>query len=156
MKNALTQVADSQGAKMVTIKFRKINEHATIPSYANPGDAGLDLHSTEDYTLQPGERRSFGLGFQAEFPEGHVAHVWDKSSLSFKHGITTLGGVIDSSYRGEYMIVLLNTSQVPYEIKKGDKIAQLVITPIVHAEIEHAENLESSIRGEKGFGSSGR
>lgn len=121
---------------MITVKIRKLREDVKAPKYANPGDGGMDVFSLEDYNLKPGERKTFGLGFQAQFPEGHIAHVWDKSGLASNHGITTLGGAIDASYRGEYKIILINTSNKDYEIKKGDKIAQLVITPIINAKIE--------------------
>ena len=141
---------------MVTIKFKKINREAKIPKYANHGDAGMDVFSVEDYTLQPGERKTFGLGFQAEFPLGYVANFWDKSGLASNHGLTILGGVIDSGYRGEYKVILLNASKSPFQINKGDKIAQLLITPVEHATIEEVVDLEFSERGEGGFGSTGK
>ena len=141
---------------MISFKVKKIHNDATLPSYANPSDAGMDLHSIEDYVLKSGERRTFPLGFQAEFPAGFVAHVWDKSGLASKHGIKTMAGVIDSGYRGEYQVVLLNTSDKDYTIKKGDKIAQLVLVPVARASIIKKETLEDSIRGNGGFGSTGR
>jgi dUTP pyrophosphatase len=142
---------------MVTFKVKRLHEDATIPSYANPTDAAVDLHSIEDYTLKKGERKTFPLGFQAEFSPGHVAHVWDKSGLAAKHGIKTMAGVIDAGYRGEYKVVLLNTSDNDYEIKKGDKIAQLLIIPIpITNIIETIEDLDDSARGEGGFGSTGK
>lgn len=138
------------------IKIKKLYDDVILPSYAYPGDAGMDLYSREDYVLKPGERYVFKLGFSTEFSSDFVALVWDKSGLSAKNGLTCLAGVIDHGYRGEYGVVLLNTSSEPYEIKKGDKIAQLLIQKIEQAEIEEVEELEDSSRGEGGFGSTGK
>ncbi len=150
-------LVDFQDVKMISFKVKKTHKDATLPSYANPSDAGMDMHSMEDYVLKPGERKTFPLGFSAEFPQGYVAHVWDKSGLAGKFGIKTMAGVIDSGYRGEYKVVLLNTSNVNYEIKKGDKIAQLVLVQIEQARILETKNLEESTsRGQDGFGSTGR
>ena len=137
-------------------KIKKLNKDVVLPSYANYGDAGLDLYSCEDKVLEPGERYTFKLGFAAEFPENYVALVWDKSGLALNFGLTCLAGVIDHGYRGEYGIVMLNTSKKSYEIKKGDKIAQLLIQNINQAEIEEVNELSDSERGEGGFGSTGK
>ena len=140
----------------LNFKVKTIHQDATLPSYANSTDAGMDLHAIESYVLKPGERRTFSLGFAAEFPQGYVAHVWDKSGLASKFGIKTMAGVIDSGYRGEYKVVLLNTSNVNYEINKGDKIAQLVLVQIEQAKILESKDLDNSSRGKGGFGSTGR
>lgn len=138
------------------LKVRKLYEDAKIPSYANPGDAGMDLYSHEDVLIPRGERKTIGTGFSAEFPEGHVALFWDKSGLASKNGLTVLAGVIDSSYRGEYKVVLLNTSNEDYYVHKGDKIAQMLIQPVVHCKIEEVVELSETQRSSGGFGSSGR
>lgn len=138
----------------ILIKVKKINPDATIPKYAHPGDAGMDLFSCEDYTLKLGERKLFGIGLQIELPEGYVSLIWDKGGVANK-GIKIMGGVIEHTYRGEYSVILLNTSDKDYEIKKGDKIAQLLIQPIVTAEIVEVEELNKTSRGEGGFGSTG-
>ena len=137
------------------IKIKKIHPYAILPKYTHEGDAGMDLFSCEDYTLKAGERKIFPLGFQAEVPIGYVVHIWDKSGLASKHGIKTMAGVIDSSYRGEYMVVLLNTSDKDYEIKKGDKIAQAVITKVENPKIIEVDELSETSRGEGRFGSTG-
>jgi len=138
------------------IKIKKLKPEAIIPSYAHPGDAGLDLHSIEDYELKPGERRDFNIGFALEFPEDYAAIVKDKSGLPKKVGIHTMGGVYDAGYRGEYNVILINLSDKPYKILKGDKIAQLVIFPISIAEFKEVDELNESSRGIGRFGSTGR
>ncbi len=138
------------------LQFKKLKSGAFELSYAHPGDAGLDLRSMEDYTLQPGERKIFDLGFALEFPDTHVALVKDKGSLPKNGGIHTMGGVFDAGYRGEYNVNLINLGSEPYEIKQGDKIAQLVIMPFDRAEIESVGELSDSERGEGRFGSTGR
>ncbi len=138
------------------LQFKKLKPEAFDLSYAHPGDAGLDLRALENYTLQPGERKIFDLGFALEFPETHVALVKDKGSLPKNGGIHTMGGVFDAGYRGEYNVNLINLGSEPYEIKRGDKIAQLVIMPFDRAEIESVDELSDSDRGDGRFGSTGR
>ncbi|MFA5107047.1 MAG: dUTP diphosphatase [Patescibacteria group bacterium] len=141
---------------MAKVKVKKIKPAAIIPKYAQPGDAGLDICSCEDYSLRPGERHSFFTGLAFEFSEKYVGLVWDKGGMAHKHGIHCLAGVLDSSYRGELVIVLLNTSQQVHEIKTGDKIAQLLIQPVERAEIIETKTLSETARGEGRFGSTGR
>ena len=141
---------------MVTIRFKKLTSDALIPKYAHEGDAGMDIFSNEEYTLKAGERKVFKTGISSSFPEGHVALVWDRSGNAAKRGIKTMAGVIDSGYRGEWGIVMLNTSGEDLEVKKGDKIAQVLLQPIIHADIEEVEDLDETKRGENGFGSTGR
>jgi dUTP pyrophosphatase len=138
------------------VKIKKLNSETKLPSYAHPGDAGLDLYSLEDYVLKPGERHIFALGFALEFPPGFVALVWDKGSISFKYGIHTIGGVFDSNFRGEYKIMLINLSKDPYEFKKYDKIAQLLIQPVQRVIIEEVEELTETERNAGAFGSTGK
>lgn len=138
------------------LKIKKLREDAIIPRYANEGDAGLDVFSLEDYELKPGERKTFKLGFSMEFEKGYVALVWDKSGLAAKHGIKTMAGVIDHNYRGEYAIVLFNTTKESYKIEKGHKIAQILIQPVINAEIQEVQELTETERGEGGFGSTGK
>jgi len=138
------------------VKIKKLNPDAILPNYAHPGDAGLDLYSLEDYELKPGERKVFDLGFALEFPSEFVAIVKDRGSLPRNGGLHTMGGVFDSGYRGEYNVILINLSDQPYQIKKGNKIAQLIILPFVVAELEETEELSDSSRGQGRFGSSGR
>lgn len=139
---------------MIQLKIKKLNPDAIIPKYAHPGDAGMDLFSCEDYVLKPGERKLFKTGLQIELPEGFVSLIWDKSGIANK-GIKTMGGVIEHSYRGDYGVILLNTSQEEYSIEKGNKIAQLLIQPIETAEIIESNDLTETTRGSGGFGSTG-
>ncbi|HLD31487.1 MAG TPA: dUTP diphosphatase [Patescibacteria group bacterium] len=138
------------------IKIKKLKPETRLPSYAHPGDVGLDLYSLEDYTLQPGERKIFDLGFALEFPSGYAAIIKDKSSLPKKAGLHTLGGVFDAGYRGEYNVQLINLGQESYQIKTGDKLAQLVIIPVVIASLTETDTLADSSRGSGNFGSTGR
>jgi|SRR3989338_4553157 len=138
------------------VKIKKLKPEATIPSYAHPGDAGLDLFSLEDYELRPGERKIFDLGFALEFPDKHVAVVKDKGGLPKNAGLHTMGGVFDTGYRGEYNVNLINLSDQSYQISKGDKIAQLVILPFSRVELEETDKLSETARGEGRFGSTGK
>lgn len=142
----------------VKIQVKKIHPDAVVPAYAYAGDAGMDLFTVEDYTLQPGERHSFATGIAIKLPAGYVSLVWDKSGLSQKFGIKTLGGVLDSNYTGEYIVGLLNTSSEPYHFEKGHKIAQVLIQRVESATIEVVEEFvaHETPRGAKSFGSSGK
>ncbi len=138
------------------IKIKKTSPDSKLPTYAHPGDVGMDMYSTESYILKPGERKIFFTGFALEFDPGYAAIVKDKSGLPKNAGIHTMGGVYDAGYRGEYNVNLINLGQEEYEIKKGDKIAQLVILPVVIADLEEVTILNDSSRGEGRFGSTGK
>ena len=138
------------------IKIKKLHPDAKIPHYANEGDAGLDLFTIEPFEIEPGERKSIPLGLALEIPEGYVGLLWDKSGLSHKYGIKSFGGVIDSGYRGEIHAGIMNLSDKFFSFEKGHKIIQLLIQKVEHVEFEEASDLLSTIRGEKGFGSSGQ
>ncbi|MFC1687504.1 dUTP diphosphatase [Patescibacteria group bacterium] len=137
------------------LKIKKLSPDTKLPEYSHVQDAAFDVYSREDYTLKPGERHDFKLGFSAEFEEGYGCFVWGRGGLASKQGLEPIGGLIDAGYRGEYTVVLLNTSDVSVEIKKDDRIAQMVIQKIEKVDIEEAETLLESSRG-KGWGSSGR
>ncbi len=129
-----------------------------VPSYAHPGDAGADLVSTEDAELAPGERRTLGTGVSIALPDGYAAFVVPRSGLAAKHGITIVNspGTVDAGYRGEIRVTLLNTdSQHPYRVAAGDRIAQLIVAPVVRARFVPVETLPGSARGAGGFGSTG-
>jgi dUTP pyrophosphatase len=138
------------------LRIRKLRDDAQIPVYKRPGDAAFDLFSTEDWVLQPQEQHIFFIGIAMAIPEGHVGLIWDRSGMGAKHGIKTLGGVIDHTYRGEIGVGLINLTKVPYEIKKGDRIAQMLIQEVITADIREVENLDETQRGLGAFGSSGR
>lgn len=141
---------------MFTIKIKKLKSDAILPNYAHQGDAGMDMHAAEDVQVKKGERAKIPTGVAMEIPEGYVGLVWDKSGLSMNHGLKTLGGVIDSGYRGEVIIGVMNLSNEDYTLKKGHKVAQLLIQKVEVPMIQEVEELEDSHRGEKGFGSTGK
>lgn len=144
------------GENKIILKVKRIHPDAVIPHYAHPGDAGLDLYSCEDVEIAPGSRKLVGTGLSIELPEGYVSLIWDKSGIAYKDGQTTMAGVIEYTYRGEYKILLYNTTNEIYKISKGQKIAQLLIQPIVNAQIEEVDKLSETIRGDGGFGSTGK
>jgi dUTP pyrophosphatase len=137
------------------ILIQKLHPDANVPAFAHPGDAGLDLFSVEDIVLRPGERVSVPTGIAIELPDGYVSLIWDKSGPSHKFGVKTLGGVLDSGYRGEYLIGLVNLGQEDFEIKVGQKIAQLLIQKVEHPDIEVVTELGETARGAGRFGSTG-
>ncbi|MEK6875473.1 MAG: dUTP diphosphatase [Nanoarchaeota archaeon] len=142
---------------MISIKIKKLNPDAIIPCYAHKGDAGMDIFSCENCILKAGERKGILTGISMELPLGYVALVWDKSGLALNKGIKTMAGVCDAGYRGEYKIVLFNTSREEnININKGDKIAQILIQKVEQCEIKEVSELENSSRGENGFGSTGK
>lgn len=137
----------------------KLKDEAVLPTRAHKGDAGLDLYACEAAHIGPGERWSVGTGVAVEIPEGHAGLVLPRSGLAKKHGIALVNapGLIDSGYRGEIRVLLLNTDPAEtFRVESGDRIAQLVIAPIAPAEPVEAQSLADSARGDGGFGSSGR
>ncbi len=142
---------------MVNVKITKIKDNAIIPAYAKAGDAGVDLCSTEEYELAPGERKLISTGIKIALPEGHEAQVRPRSGLAIKHGISIVNtpGTIDAGYRGEIGIILINHGQEPFKVESGMRIAQMVINQIEHAEFEEVDALDETERGEGGFGHSG-
>ncbi|MFA5022110.1 MAG: dUTP diphosphatase [Patescibacteria group bacterium] len=137
------------------IKIKKLKPKIKIPSYAHLGDAGLDLCSLQDYKLKPGESKRFDFGFALEFNKGYVALTRDRGSLATA-GVHNLGGVFDCGYRGEYNCTLINLSKKTYQIKRGDRIVQLVIFPIAYADLREVKNLAKTSRGHGRFGSTGK
>ncbi len=137
----------------------KLKEEARLPTRAHEGDAGLDLYACEPAHLGPGERWSVGTGIAVEIPEGHAGLVLPRSGLARDHGITLVNspGLIDSGYRGEVRVLLLNTDPAEtFRIEPGERIAQLVMAPITLVDPVEVEALAESARGDGGFGSSGR
>jgi dUTP pyrophosphatase len=143
----------------VELPIAKLNDEAMLPTRAHKGDAGLDLYACEAAHIGPGERWSVGTGVAVEIPEGHAGLVLPRSGLAKKHGIALVNspGLIDSGYRGEIRVLLLNTDPAEtFRVEPGDRIAQLVISPIALAEPVETASLAESARGDGGFGSSGR
>jgi dUTP pyrophosphatase len=143
----------------VELRVTRLNEDARVPSRAHAGDAGLDLHAAEPASIGPGERTSVGTGIAVAIPEGHAGLVLPRSGLAARHGITipNAPGLIDSGYRGELRVLLLNADPAEtFELKPGDRIAQLLLTPFAAAEPVVVDALGETARGMAGFGSSGR
>lgn len=143
---------------VVPVLLRMLDSELPQPSYAHPGDAGADLVSAVDLTLEPGERAMVPTGVAIALPAGYAAFVHPRSGLAAKHGITLVNapGTIDAGYRGEISVIVMNTDrQHAFTLKRGDRIAQLVIQPVVTANFVQVETLPGSHRGEGGFGSTG-
>ena len=141
------------------LKVQLLSDSATLPTRAHDGDAGLDLYASEPAHIGPGERWQVATGVAVEIPEGHAGLVLPRSGLARRHGISLVNapGLIDSGYRGEVKVLLLNNDPAEvFRINPGDRIAQLVITPVASADPVAAEVLSGSDRGESGFGSTGR
>jgi dUTP pyrophosphatase len=139
-----------------TIKVKKIHPDAKLPSYAHTGDAGFDLFAPQDVSLAPGERMGIPSGIAMEVPDGYVGLIWDKSGLSIKNGLKILGGVLDSGFRGEIIIGVMNLSREAYMFEKGHKIAQMLIQKVERPEIIEIDELTETERGAGGFGSTGK
>jgi len=133
-------------------------EGLPLPSYASDGAAGLDVVAAEDFTLAPGARHAVATGFAIAIPPGYEVQVRPRSGLALKHGITCLNtpGTIDCDYRGEVKVILANLGAEPFEVKRGERIAQLVPAPVLRAEFAEADSLDETSRGAGGFGSTGR
>lgn len=150
----------NESSKGLRLYFQKLDPSAKLPKYAYEGDAGMDLFSFEDADIYPGEKAVVSTGLKIAVPKGHGGFVWDKSGLAVKNHITTLAGVIDSNYRGELKVVLANLGKEKHVIKKGDKVAQIIVKPVEFVNIEEVEDIDTidgskTDRGERGFGSSG-
>lgn len=140
------------------LKVKLLAPGAQLPTRANPGDAGLDLYAAEAARVGPGERAMVGCGIALEVPEGHAALVLPRSGIAARHGIALVNspGLIDSGYRGEVRVLLLNTDrEQPFIVETGARIAQLLLTPFTEAAPVEVADLSESERGSGGFGSSG-
>jgi dUTP pyrophosphatase len=143
----------------VTLRFRRLSAAAHPPAQAHECDAGYDLHAAEAVTIAPGERASVGTGIAGAIPAGQAGLVVPRSGLAARHGISVVNapGLIDSGYRGELRVLLLNTDRAePFSVEPGDRIAQLVLVDVETPELEEVAELEETARGAGGFGSTGR
>ncbi|MEK6828259.1 MAG: dUTP diphosphatase [Nanoarchaeota archaeon] len=138
------------------VKIKKVADVKT-PFYSHKGDSGVDLYAAEDYLLKPMERKLIGTGIKIEIPYGYEAQIRPKSGLALEHGISHANsiGTIDSCYRGEIKIPMINFSDKLYKIEKGKKIGQMVFAKVEEAVFEEIEELEETTRNEQGFGSTG-
>jgi dUTP pyrophosphatase len=143
----------------VTLRFRRLSAAARPPAQAHEGDAGYDLHAAEAITIAPGERASVGTGIAVAIPTGQAGLVVPRSGLAARHGISVVNapGLIDSGYRGELRVLLLNTDHAEtFAVDPGDRIAQLVLVAVETPELEEVDALDETLRGAGGFGSTGR
>lgn len=145
---------------MLELPVVRLDPEATLPAYAKPGDAGLDLRASTDVTLAPGGGRGLvPTGVAVAIPDGYAGFVQPRSGLALTHGVTCLNtpGLIDSGYRGELKVLLVNTDPTdPFEVRRGERIAQLVIQRVEHATLVEVDELPETERGEGGFGHTGR
>ena len=145
---------------MIEIKLTRLphGEGMPLPKYASEHAAGLDVCAAEELVLAPGQRHAVATGFAIEIPHGYEVQIRPRSGLALKHGITCLNtpGTIDSDSRGEVKVILANLGQEPFEIRRGERIAQLVPAPVLHADFVEVEALAETARGTGGFGSTGR
>ena len=146
------------GPIRVPLPVRRLDAGLPLPAYAHPGDAGADLHAAQDATLAPGERVLVPTGIALAVPDGYVGLVHPRSGLAARHGVTVLNapGTVDAGYRGEIQVTLLNTdASTPVVLRRGDRIAQLVVQRVSRARFVEVERLPGSVRGSGGFGSTG-
>ena len=143
----------------VAVRLKRLphGEGLDPPAYATPGSAGMDVLAAEAVTLFPGQRHAVATGYALAIPDGYEIQVRPRSGLALKHGITVPNtpGTIDSDYRGELKIILINHGEADFAIARGDRIAQLVLAPVVQARWTEVEELDDTARGEGGFGSTG-
>lgn len=141
----------------VTIKIVRLSPEAQLPRYEHADDSGLDLFAIAPHTILPGDTALVPTGIAIELPLGTEAQIRPRSGLALKHAITLVNtpGTIDAGYRGEVGVIVINHGKQPFEVLKGMKIAQMVIAPVIRAELEEVEQLSESVRGGGGFGSTG-
>jgi len=141
----------------VQIKRLPNGEGLDLPAYATPGSAGMDILAAEDVTLAPGARHAVASGFAVAIPDGYEIQVRPRSGLALKHGISVPNtpGTIDSDYRGELKVILINLGQEPFVVARGDRVAQLVLAPVTRALWQELAELDDTARGAGGFGSTG-
>ena len=143
-------------ASTIHVKIKRLDKDLPLPSYGYEGDAAFDLFTREEVELSPGERYAVPTGVALEIPDGFVGLVWDKSGIGIKSGLKTLGGVVDSTYRGEVFVGVVNLSQETYIFERGDKVAQMMIQKKESVQIEEVSELSDTDRGDGAFGSTGK
>jgi len=139
---------------MVEVRLHRVDKEVELPKYQRENDAAFDLRSAEDKVLAPGEKTIVKTGLRMAIPDGHVGLIWDRSGLAAKHSLHCLAGVIDCTYRGEVGVVMKNLGSEPFTVEKNMRIAQMLIQPIVTASLLEVEDLDDTVRGSGGFGSS--
>ena len=141
----------------MTLRFKRIHPDAVLPAYAHPSDAGMDVRSVADLVIPPGGRALVPTGLVMLLPPMYEAQVRPRSGLALKHGVTVLNtpGTIDSGYRGEVGVILANFGDTDFAVRKGDKVAQIVVAPVTQPEIAEVDAVDETDRGADGFGSTG-
>lgn len=155
--NGRTVLTDKDiGARTMKIKFKKLSKAAVVPKYAHAGDSGMDICSTDDVTIMPHSFSKIHTGIAAVIPDGYEIQVRPRSGMQCVKGIVGAWGTVDTFYRGEIGVALYNHTDDPYSVHAGDRIAQLVLAPVVRAEIEEVSEIDTNTeRGVGGFGSTG-
>ena len=138
------------------IRVKTLDDKAEIPTQSNPFDAGWDLYASEDSRIEPSQRALIKTGISLEIPRGFVGLIWPRSGLAVKSGIDVFAGVVDAGYRGEVGVCLFNSSESSVEIKQGDRVAQVLFQEVPSFILQKSEHLQSTGRGDGGFGSSGK
>ena len=146
------------GPESVPLRIRRLRDDVTVPAYAHPGDAGLDLAAADAVTVAPGQRIAVATGLAIAVPDGWVGLVHPRSGLARRHGLTVANapGTIDAGYRGEVQVLLINLGTETVELQAGDRVAQLLLQRVGAAEVVEVDDLDDTARGAGGFGSSGR
>lgn len=144
--------------KVVNVKIKKLSKYAKMPTYGTSGSVCFDLYAIEDVTLRPNKVYGLRTGLVFEVPDGYVMRIYSRSGLAFKHGVVLVNGVgiIDSDYRGEVKIGLLNLGEKNIVIKRGDRVAQAEIEKTIRTSFEFVEKISNTVRGANGFGSTGK
>jgi dUTP pyrophosphatase len=146
-------------SQKVEVRVKRLNHGAglALPAYATSGAAGMDICAAESLNLRAGKRHAVATGFAFAIPDGYEVQVRPRSGLALKHGITCLNtpGTIDSDYRGEVKVILANLGEDDFMINKGDRIAQIVVAPVTHGQLVEVDDLDETVRGSGGFGSTG-
>lgn len=146
------------GGGRVDVLIQRLDPHLPMPSYARPGDAGMDLSARQDLVLGPGDRALMPTGIAIALPPGYAAFIQPRSGLAARQGLSIVNapGTVDAAYRGEIVVCLLNTDQsTPIHIARGDRIAQMVVQPVSEARLHEVDALPGTHRGEGGYGSTG-
>lgn len=138
------------------LEIKLLDDKAKVPNYAHKGDAGFDLFCISKVVVRKRSRAEVKTGIAMKIPKGHVGLIWDKSGIAIKFGIKTMGGVIDSGYRGEIIVGVYNTGDQDYVFEEGHKVAQMLIQPVENPQIKIVKELDNTSRGTKGFGSTGK
>ncbi len=137
------------------LKIERVDKDLELPTYAHPWDAAIDLRAAKELIIPPKEKAIVPSGIKVAIPPEHVGLIWDRSGMAAKHSMHVLAGVIDSGYRGEIGIVLINLGKEPFEVTKGMRVAQMLIQPVLNIDVKEVDSLDSTERGEGGFGSTG-